>query len=139
VVRGLNLTTVATFVLIHLACMRAGPKSICKAACNQANQATYEAALEAALAADQAAGDTVGASDAVRGNRVYHYAQVADLNLGVIPRQVVAKAKHSLRRYTHKHVDMKVRKYYQALLCINNKEPPNLPPFMAGWSVSQPR
>jgi hypothetical protein len=55
----------------------------------------------------------------------------------LLPRQVQAKAKRSLRRDTQKPVDMKVRKYYQLLICINNEELPNLPPFRAGQSLSQ--
>jgi hypothetical protein len=42
-----------------------------------------------------------------------------------------------LHRDTRKPVDMKVRKYYQALISINNKELPNLPPFGAGQALSQ--
>jgi hypothetical protein len=79
----------------------------------------------------------------VRANGVDHYTQVADLNpaLGMVisdllPRQVLAKAKRSLRRDTRKPVDMKVRKYYQALIHINNEELPNLPPFGAGQALS---
>ena len=143
VVRGLNLTTVATIMPIHLACMRAGPKSIYEAACNQAKQSTYEAAMEVALATDHAAGNNA-ASTAVRGHGVDHYARVADLTLGIdlvvadqLPRQVLAKAKRSLRRDTRKPYDMKIRKYYQALLRINNEELPNLPPFAAGQSLNQ--
>jgi hypothetical protein len=50
---------------------------------------------------------------------------------------MVSRCVLHLRRDTQKPVDMKVRKYYQALLRINNKELPNLPPFGAGQALSQ--
>jgi hypothetical protein len=55
----------------------------------------------------------------------------------LLPRQVLAKAKRSLRQDTQKPVEMKVRKYYQALVRINNKEVPNLPPLAAGQALTQ--
>jgi hypothetical protein len=35
------------------------------------------------------------------------------------------------------HELQKVRKYYQALICMNNEELPNLPPFAAGQALTQ--
>ena len=49
----------------------------------------------------------------------------------LLPRQVLARAKRDLRRYTRKPLDMKVRNYYQAVARINDEEIPQLPPFNA--------
>jgi hypothetical protein len=139
VVRGLNLTTVDTIKPVHLACMRTGPKAIYDASCDASAKESYEVALQAAIATDAAAGGgATAAQDAVRARGVAHYSQVADLVISdLLPRQDLAKAKRSLRRDTRKPVDMKVHKYYQALICINNEELPNLPPFGAGQALSQ--
>jgi hypothetical protein len=117
VVAGLNLTMVATIKPVHLACMRTGPKAIYDASCDASMSAeeSYEVALQAAIAADAATGGgATAAQDAVRARG----ARVSDLNLALgmvisdlLPRQVLAKAKRSLRRDTRKPVDMKVRKY----------------------------
>jgi hypothetical protein len=146
VATGLNLTTVATIKPVHsLACMRTGPKAIYKASCDGSAEATYEAAMQAAVAADAAAGGgATTQQDTVRTQDINHYTCVADLNLALrvvisdlLLRQVLAKAKRSLRRDTRKPVDMKVCKYYWALIHINNEELPNLPPFGTRQALTQ--
>lgn len=143
VITGLNLTTVATIMPIHTACMRSHPKSLYEGAFLGEKTRAYEAALTAARATDATAGDTV-ASQAVITRGVDAYAEVVHLNTALgfvvadlLPQKVLSRVKRSLRRETRKPIDMKVRKYFQSLCRINNEELPNLPPFGTDQSLSE--
>jgi hypothetical protein len=54
----------------------------------------------------------------------------------LLPRQVLARAKRDLRRFSRKPAEMKVPSYYQAVGRINDEELPQLPPFGADQSLS---
>ena len=132
---GCNATTLQSRQPIMEACMRPGPMNIFTATLRAHAELAYEDAMQAALRADTAAGDTV-ASDAIRTNGVDHYSHNDHLDIalqevvtGLLPRKILPKVKRNLRRDMRKPLDMRVRKYYQALMRINDEELPCLPPF----------
>ncbi len=135
VVAGLNVTTLETIRPVHEACMRAGPLASYNQSILGLSTIAYEQALVQAQLTDQANGNNL-LTAAVQANGINHYTLVAILQstLGhtiqaLLPRKILAKVKHSMRRDMRKPKEMKVRQYYQNILRMNNEELPNLPPF----------
>ncbi len=127
VITGLNITTLAAGRPIMETAMRTGPMSLFHACLLAEATAAYDAAMDVARAADHLAGDTT-ASDAVVANGVNHYRHFDHLEVGLrfvvqqlLPRNVLARVKRTLRRECRKPMEMKVRTYYQQILRINQE------------------
>ncbi len=142
VVTGLNITTLAAGRPIMETAMRTGPMSLFHACLLAEATAAYDAAMDVARAADHLAGDTT-ASDAVVANGVNHYRHFDHLEVGLrfvvqqlLPQNVLARVKRTLRRECRKPMEMKVRTYYQQILRINQEEIPALPPFQANQNLT---
>ena len=149
VVKGLNLTLPAEIYAVHIACMRTGPLAVYQESVEGYKEEAYDEAMKQAKADDAAASSSTATvtteQDKVRNKGKDGFLEVIHLQhaVGVVvvadalPRKALEKAKRALRRDMRKPVDMKVRKYYQSLIRINNEELPNLPPFERDQKLSQ--
>ena len=138
---GLNATTFAAMKPVAESMMRSAPLAIFHSCLAAEAQAHFEAEVEAAPEQDPANPDNADKTgvlargvDASNSITQHIYTALNFVVQQLLPHQVLARVKRNVRREMRKPAGMKVRAYYQALLCINLEEITALPPF---WNNQQ--
>ena len=132
---GVNATDLNSRRPIMEACECPGPLNIYLATLRAHAEVAYQDALQVTEQTDQANGSN-NATMAVRANGVdhHHHNDHLDIELqevvtGLLPHKVLPKVKRNLHQDMRKPFDMRVWAPCPALMCINDEELPNLPPF----------